>query len=57
MKLFSKWLEQAQERFVVTFHDGDVRECYKDGDELVHVLNSSFRISPDDERIRKIEKI
>jgi len=35
----------------------DVRECRKDGDFFVHVLNSGFRIHKDDRRIRSIQTI
>jgi hypothetical protein len=40
--------------YVLTFSDGDVRECERYGDTFVHVLNRAYEIAHDDPRITKV---
>ena len=45
------------ERFIVSFHGGDMRECeLKDG-VYEHVLNRGMRYAKDDKRIKLVKKV
>jgi hypothetical protein len=45
------------ERAALIFWCGDVRECVKDGNEYIHILDPGFRISKHDPRIKEIKPL
>lgn len=44
-------------RFIVVMWSGDVRECRLEDHRLVHVLNSTWSIDPDDPAIQTIKGV
>ena len=47
----------AEERYIIKFWDGDVRECRLEDDWFVHVLHSGCIIHKDDKRIKEIKPL
>lgn len=52
-----EWMghRQPEQRFLLRFLTGGVRECRLVGTEYVHILNSSYRGKADDDRILSIK--
>lgn len=43
--------------FIIKFWDGEVKECWLDGEWYTHLLHSGYSIHKDDKRIKEIKPV